>query len=589
MFPRTLLPALAVLLGTALSLHADPVDLQSDTWVATDALGRTQPTQDEVGPPKQDKWVGIFYWTWHINYKGGPNDNTKLIAAAKDGVVDWPSNGTPNHWGEPELGYYWMTDPFVIRKHASMLVDAGVDVVLFDTTNPPWTWKAQYEALCKEYTAMRLAGNKTPYIGFICPFWDPQEVITLVWKDLYQPGLWSDLWFRWEGKPFILADKAKVEDPAMLDFFTFRKPMPDYWKGPDGVDQWSWLEVHPQNAYKNRAGEVEQVSVGVGQNALPDTPGPAPMSHRKGAMGRSWHHGAKDTREGAVHLGLNFQEQWNRALELDPKFVFVTGWNEWTAARFPEWSKYTAADSYLPGGLFVDQYDHEYSRDCEPMVGGHTDSYYYQLAANIRRFKGVRPLPEATGPHAITVDGKAGDWATVSPEFRDTIGDVTHRDHLGYGEHRYTNTTGRNDIVRSKAAHDADKVYFLAECSEAISPSTDPHWMLLLLDTDQDGSTGWLGYDLVVNESVSDEGVTMVKTWKDGAWVTVGEGRYTASGTTLEIAVPRALLGNDDKTPAFDFHWADNIQGFGDVSELGLHGDSAPNRRWNYRYSPKKN
>ena len=589
MLPRTLLPTLAFLFCTALPLHAGPIDLQSDTWVATDALGRTQPAQEAAGPPKKDKWVGIFYWTWHIDYKGGPNDNTKLIATAKDGVVDWPNNGTPNHWGEPELGYYWMTDPFVIRKHASMLADAGVDVVLFDTTNPPWTWKAQYEALCKEYTAMREAGNKTPSIGFICPFWDPKEVLTIVWNDLYKPGLWSDLWFRWEGKPFVLADKSKIDDPEILDFFTFRKPMPDYWMGPDGVDQWSWLEVHPQNAYKNSAGEVEQVSVGVGQNALPDTPGPAPMSHKTGAMGRSWHNRAKDTREGAVHLGLNFQEQWDRALELDPNFVFVTGWNEWTAARFMEWSKYKDTDCYFPGGMFVDQYDQEYSRDCEPMAGGHTDNYYYQLAGNIRRFKGVRPLPQATGTHTIAVDGDASDWAEVAPEYIDTIGDVTHRNHRGYGEVRYTNTTGRNDIVRSKAAHDGEQVYFLAETAAPISPATDPHWMLLLLDTDQDGSTGWLGYDLVVNQEVTSADTSTVKAWRNGAWEPLGEARYAVSGTALEIAIPRALLGDASKTPAFDFHWADNIQGFGDVSELGLNGDSAPNRRWNYRYSAQTN
>lgn len=588
--PRRPSPSLlmsAVFCAFALPLFAaDPIDLQSDTWVATDALGRTQPAQDVAGPPKQDKWVGIFYWTWHIDYKGGPNDNTKLIASAKDGKVDWPSNGAPNHWGEPELGYYWMTDPFVIRKHASMLADAGVDVVLFDTTNPPWTWKEQYETLCREYTAMREAGNKTPYIGFICPFWDPKEVMTLVWNDLYKPGLWSDLWFRWEGKPFILADKAKIDDPEMLEFFTFRKPMPDYWMGPNGVDQWSWLEVHPQNPYKNSAGEVEQVSVGVAQNALPNTPGPAPMAHKTGAMGRSWHNGAKDTRDGAVHLGLNFQEQWNRALELDPKFVFVTGWNEWTAGRFLEWSSYKDTDCYFPGGLFVDQYDHEYSRDCEPMVGGHTDNYYYQLASNIRRFKGVRPIPQASGTHTITVDGDASDWAGVTPEFRDTVGDVTHRDHRGFGEVRYTNTTGRNDIVRSKAAHDAGQVYFLAGTANPLTPATDPHWMLLLVDTDQDASTGWLGYDLIVNEAVTGTNTTTVKAWRNGAWEPLGEARYAAAGTTLEIAIPRALFGGADTAPAFDFHWADNIQGFGGVSELGVNGDSAPNRRWNYRYRP---
>ncbi|MGC9326262.1 MAG: hypothetical protein ACP5I1_01380, partial [Candidatus Hinthialibacter sp.] len=309
-------------------------DVYADVWTATDDLGRTTPGFDECGPVKKDKWVGIFYWTWHIPNRGGPYDNTKLIAMEKDGKVEWPAQLAAHHWGEPELGYYIMTDPFVIRKHAVMLTDAGVDVILFDTTNPPFTWKDEYEALCREYTAMREEGARTPSIGFITPFWDPRPVVDRLWKDLYQLGLWKDLWFMWEGKPLLLANKDFIEDKEMLDFFTFRRPMPDYWIGPDGPDQWSWLEVHPQHVFKNSRGEKEQMSVGVAQNALPNTPGPAPMSHKAGAMGRSWHDGKKDEREGAVNLGLNFDEQWKRALKEDPKFIFVTGWNEWIAGRF---------------------------------------------------------------------------------------------------------------------------------------------------------------------------------------------------------------------------------------------------------------
>ena len=560
-------------------------ELFADTWVATDALGRSQPDLAEAGPVKNDKCVAIFYWTWHVpRGKGGPNDNTKLIATAKDGKVKWPENGAPHHWGETELGYYMMTDPFVIRKHASMLVDAGVDVVLFDTTNPPFTWKNEYEALCREYTKMREEGNRTPYIGFICPFWDPTEVINRVWADLYKPGLWEDVWFRWEGKPFILANKDFVKDPEMLDFFTFRRPMPDYWLGPSGPDQWSWLEVHPQHVFRNSAGEAEQMSVGVAQNALPNTPGPAPMAHKAGAMGRSWHNGAKDTREGAVDLGLNFEEQWRRAMEVNPKAIFVTGWNEWIAGRYTKWSHYTDADCYFPGGLFVDQYTHEYSRDCEPMVGGHTDNYYYQLASWIRRFKGVRPMPLAKGPSDIDIDGRFADWDSVAPEFRDTIGDVAHRDHRGYGQLVYTNTTGRNDFVVTKAAYDEKKLFFFAQTSAPITPHTDPMWMLLLLDTDQDASTGWLGYDFVVNNEVAGETTTTVQQWNNGTWEPVGKARYRVNGNGLEFALPRKLVGETGGPPAFDFHWADNIQSFEGIQELGVNGDSAPNRRWNYRF-----
>ena len=42
-------------------------DLYSDTWVASDALGRKMPSIDEVGPVKNDKrrFLSIFYITWH--------------------------------------------------------------------------------------------------------------------------------------------------------------------------------------------------------------------------------------------------------------------------------------------------------------------------------------------------------------------------------------------------------------------------------------------------------------------------------------------------------------------------------------------
>lgn len=561
-------------------------DIRADTWVATDALGRTQPDFSEAGPVKKDRWVGIFYWTWHIpRGTGGPNDNTKLLATAGEGKVDWPDNGCPHHWGEPELGYYMMTDPFVIRKHASLLVDAGVDAVFFDTTNPPFTWKDEYEALCRTYTAMRAQGNKTPAIAFICPFGDPRPVLNRIWQDLYQPGLWRDLWFHWEGKPLVLADRRHVSDPEMRAFFTYRRPMPDYWTGPTGPEQWSWLETYPQHVFRGPGGEPEQMSVGVAQNALPDTSGPAPMSHRQGAMGRSWHGGARDKREGAVNLGLNFDEQWRRAVAVDPRFVFVTGWNEWIAGRYTKWHIYTDQDAYFPGGLFVDQYNQEYSRDCEPMAGGHTDNYYYQMAAWIRRYKGVRPQPMAEGPSTITVDGQISDWDGVRLEFRDTIGDIQHRNHRGYGGQLYQNTTGRNDFVRTQASYDGEHLYFLVQTHAPITTNTDPMWMLLLLDTDQDASTGWLGYDTIVNQEVVDTTVTTVKHWQNGGWVPAGRATYRVNGNSMELAVPRDLVHETRGDPAFDFHWADSIQGFKGVAELGVNGDSAPNRRWNYRFT----
>ena len=38
---------------------------------------------------------------------------------------------------------------------------------------------------------------------------------------------------------------------------------------------------------------------------------------------------------------------------------------------------------------FVNQFNDEFSTDIEPVNGDLMDNYYYQLVANIRRYKGV--------------------------------------------------------------------------------------------------------------------------------------------------------------------------------------------------------
>src|SRR5262249_13632956 len=146
----------------------------------------------------------------------------------------------------------------------------------------------------------------------------------------------------------------------------------------------------------------------------------------------------------------------------------------------------------------------------------------------------------------------------------------------------------RNDFVILKAAYDRKTLYFFAQTLNPISPRTDPHWMLLLLDSDQNPSTGWLGYDFVVNLEVPTDTQTTVKAWRGGDSVTTGRASYRVNGNGMEIAVPRRLVGQTKDPPGFDFHWADNLQRFGDASDLGLGGDSAPDRRFNYRFCVRR-
>ena len=112
----------------------------------------------------------------------------------------------------------------MIRKHAQMLSDAGVDAIVFDTSNK-LTYRRSYLALLEVYRQMRQEGNRTPQIAFLTPFGDPASTVHRLFKDLYSTGEYQDLWFRWDGKPIILADRAKVSGPEKTSSrFASRSP-----------------------------------------------------------------------------------------------------------------------------------------------------------------------------------------------------------------------------------------------------------------------------------------------------------------------------------------------------------------------------
>lgn len=91
--------------------------------------------------------------------------------------------------------------------------------------------------------------------------------------------------------------------------------------------------------------------------------------------------------------GLYFAEQWSRALEVDPEFVFVTGWNEWTAGqmtrRHEDYDEEMRQWDFFPGAncgkggrkiemgrtYFIDQYNQEYSREHRAVKGRYGDNY----------------------------------------------------------------------------------------------------------------------------------------------------------------------------------------------------------------------
>ena len=56
-----------------------------------------------------------------------------------------------------------------------MLSDAGVDAIIFDTTNQI-TYRRYYMALLEAFAEVRRNGGQTPQVAFLCPFGDPSDL-----------------------------------------------------------------------------------------------------------------------------------------------------------------------------------------------------------------------------------------------------------------------------------------------------------------------------------------------------------------------------------------------------------------------------
>ncbi len=620
--------ALALLCTVAYCAAQGVRDIYSDTWVGTDALGRKMPGIADAGQVKNDqrRVVGIFYITWHgdqLGELGRPwnADVTKILEKDPSARLDannplWCEG--MYHWGEPECGYFLSKDKWVIRRDMSMLADAGVDVLVMDVTNAVRYW-SEWDVLFSEMEKMKAEGNKVPQFCFWAFNGPVVSVVQDLYDKVYKVGKYKDLWFGWDGKPLLLYNADPAVDAngrnsdqsgyskEVKDFFTLRNMWWGYyeWAGKRFVgteDNWSFgydmgdkrvAGMDPDKLLSTHNGVKEEAAV-------------TPAQHSSSLTGKCWTRGNGEpelndhdlpvptyvpwlgkTVEHPEGYGIYFQQRFDEAIKAKPQFMYINDWNEWTAGKYgPNGGEKSVGFMRRENPFFfVDQYNSEFNRSISPMKGGYTDNYYMQMAQNIRRYKGVRPIPELSGYTTIKIDGDFRDWSTAKVEYRDTIGDVTHRDYKGYGNARYTNDSGRNDIVTCKVAVDPKTVYFCAVTNSPLTPHTGKNWMLLLIDADKNSSTGWFGYDYLINKDIIDGKTTTIMKYdsKTKSWAKIGKLNYRYSGKRLEVAVPRKLLGLSGQKMTFDFHWADNPQDLVDPISLCVNGDSAPNRRFNYR------
>ena len=586
-------------------------------------------------------------------------DVSKVLQADPEARREWDNSqwtGPSYHWGEPEYGYFLSKDKYVIRHDISMLADAGVDVLIMDVTNAVLYWD-EWEVLFSTMQEMKAEGNKVPSFCFWAFNGNVITVVKKLYEEFYKTPKYQDLWFHWDGKPLLLyngtpsvdanpnggeknvvvkpdeqsqvllelchgekrSDLSNLSDypQEIKDFFTLRTMWWGYWKwaGERFVgteDKWSFgydlgtsevAALSPEELCSRHNGRMEEMAVTAAQHPMSiigkswSRKGGEPVLDERDMPTKTLIPYLGEERENPTQYGIYFQERWDEALQVDPEFIYLNDWNEWTAGRYRQGKDPSGqADLHVDflgrkdnPFYFVDQYNAEFNRTIAPMKGGWTDSYYMQMAQNIRRYKGVPPMPVFNGISEITLDGNLGDWQYVRP-YADTRGDVIHRDHDGYGNLHYTDSTGRNDIIATRVAVGKRDLYFSAETASSLTPYDDPRWMLLLIDSDQDAATGWHGFDYIVNLKVVSERLTTLQRFNNETrqWELAAEIPYATKGNVLEVSIPRKLLGKGRNHIALDFKWTDNPSSLDDIISLCTSGDTAPNRRFAYRFTWKR-
>lgn len=583
-------------------------DVLADTWTATDGAGRPMPSDTRAPTNRQ---VGIFYFLWRDREDQttvseiSPSDH---YAAYLEGGYDhvWEvmqegGEGHPHYWAEPYFGYYSSNDEWVLRKHAYMLAEAGVDFVFFDTSNNN-LHTVSHMALLKVWEEVRQEGYDVPKISFLIGSYDAE--FAELYNTIYKKGLYEDLWYYWNGKPLVLLTGNINMSAEARDFFTIRYSWAygntPWYNERRGAACWPWSCSYPQvPGYAEDGKTLEQTVVMCGYGAN---------------MGRSYRGNAKPVyKDGPwefgfplmntiTPIGITFNLQLQKAIDRDPPLMMVTGWNEWITGR---WSgagagaggvgmfvagEYSVSNdpNKKESTYFVDSFNPEYSRDIEPMKGGFTDNYLFQMAESVRIYKGTRAPETVFGQWAIDINGSIGQWFAVGPEYRDYEGDITHRvspGHVGGKEYgMYVNFSGRNDIVTAKVSNDTDNLYFYVECADAITAPEGANWMNLFINADCNDETGWYGFDYILNRNRDDGRVLVERFTGVDSWTfeTVGTAAYTCAGNILQIKLPKSMIGFTD---TIDFKWADHSVPTGDIMEFLDQGDAAPNGRYTYRYT----
>ncbi len=568
-------------------------DYYADTWVAVDDMGRKVADYPEVGAPKGNRDVGILYWIWH---SGTGEKNARIISeiikAYPDAMDNSNSEGwadaAQTYWAEPALGFYNSYEYWVYRQHFELMAAAGIDTLIFDWSNEgavfPKAWMTCVEAM-RDLKRDGVAAPKfAPFSSSPNSSAEDNKMISALYNIGFVKNDFSDVWYHVDDKPLFFGfssskpmrgaynekDKAGLQMVDDInDLFTWREFV---YQSNSG---WTWVESFPQflrNADITDDGRPEFITVGMATASSYIYKGRPSGFSEPYTMSKRYSSGfGEDYSPEGPRKAWQFRDHARQALEADPHFVLVDGWNEFIAHRQANFNGLT--------NVFVDTFDDNNSRDFEPAKGLLKDDYYNLLVDFIRKYKGVRPAPLAGEVKTIAVDGSVSDWDSVTPEFYNYPG-VDRNADSGYkypelGMVKHFTTASSERVTNAKVSRDANNFYFYARTLEGKSINNSA----IYINIDRNKATGFDGYDFAIGRN---GGSAVEAIAPDGTYTYVGEATVIRNANVVEIAAGRWMFGETGVTD-FEFKWITGA--FTDALSLYSEANAAPIGRFNYLYT----
>lgn len=398
-----------------------------------------------LAAPTYATQFGLFYLTWHCPFSdhnpypwtGNPPYN---MTQAKQGLAPWgPLSAW--HWkDEPQDGYYCLaTDDAVLRRHAQLIRDAGIDFVYIDSTNhdstDPRLAVTPNEMIIAPFERMLAVWSTVPNAPKIVP-WAPATDLTqnpspMIDYMASRLAAYPNLQFIYQGKPLLLVTENHIfaSSQAHIDRLALTNTVRKMWAFNGSGPMWSFLEMCANSpTFKQTSGNFPcQVNPYL-QNGVPEQ---IPVSF---AYQVPW---MSDSMSAVPKFdGRTFVRQFDNVFQhRNIPIVLIAEWNEWLAIRFCQDAQGIAttnpalcvapagssANDQFPDGnkMFVDEYVEPYSRDIEPSKTS-GDFYYRLMKQCIASYRaGASSCGDVTASAIFPPPGSLG--ASLTPTFSWTI------------------------------------------------------------------------------------------------------------------------------------------------------------------------